>query len=49
MTLVQECLKLDYFQVPEWLRVNGIKLTPNEFQECLDYYYSEREWNSNCD
>jgi hypothetical protein len=38
-----------YGEIPKWLYENGNSLTFEEYETILDYYYSEREWNSNSD
>ena len=33
----------------KWLYNNISKLTLEQFQDYLDIYYKEKEWNDNCD
>lgn len=40
---------ISYYLIPEWLYTNKSKLTLEQFTDILEYWYSEKEWQSNCD
>lgn len=45
----KEFRALDSYNQQKWLYENILKMTLDDFGDYLDYYYTEREWNQNCE